>query len=94
MSDVNKGSMILFRRGMGAGGAPYGDWEIGYVTGTLFTDGLRGPVVEPSFDHPDYQCWVEILPAVPEGEMAPTTLSLPLDMGHIDPVVHGCEVGV
>lgn len=90
--DVNEGSMVLFRRGMEAGGKAYGEWEVGFVTQTFFTDGLTGPIVEPSPDRPNQRAWVEIAPAAEEGPSAPTTLSVLLDAEHIDPIRHGSEM--
>lgn len=86
MTDPNEGSAVLFRRLRPD--AAFGEWEVGYIKQTFFVDAAMR-IVAPSFDYPEYTPWVTIVPAAPEGRSAPTTLSVPLDAEHIDPIVYG-----
>jgi hypothetical protein len=89
MADPNAGSMVLFKR---FGPPPFKrDWEVGRVVSTFFAT-PSGKVVEPDFDHPEYEPWLMIVPCAPEGEQAPTSLSVPLHPNWIDPVVHGTDL--
>lgn len=89
-SDLNAGSIVLFRRGIAPDGSACGAWEVGYVEWTFFTD-AAGRVVEPDFEV-DALPWVSIIPAAPEGPMAPVRLSVPLDDEHIDVIRHRSEL--
>jgi hypothetical protein len=91
MSDVNEGSMVLYRRGIRPDGSAFGDWEVGYVDATFFADPTGAPA-DASFDRTALQAWVSILPASPEGKSAPCCVSVPLDSEHIDPIAHGTEL--
>lgn len=95
MNDPNEGSVVLFKRyGCPPESAAHRSrrWELGRVVNTFFVD-ATGRVVEPTFeDAHNLTPWVTIDSEKPEGPSAPTTLTVPLDVDHIDPIVHGTEV--
>jgi hypothetical protein len=92
MSDPNEGSVVLFRRGIRPDGSAFGDWEVGYVKQTYFVD-ESGRVCEPTLERSaDLASWLLVAPAAPDGRAAPTTVPVPLDFEHVDPIVHGTEL--
>lgn len=96
--DVNAGSLVLFKRfGCPVDSAAHRSrrWELGRIVNTFFTR-PNGQVVEITEDNyrvaHHFEVWVTISPEKPEGPMAPTTLTVPLDVDHVDPIVHGSEL--
>lgn len=90
---ANRGSLVLFRRGINLDGSSWGPWHPGYIDQTYWVDGDGKFHDEPDLANPTArQAWVSVVPATPEGPSAPTTVPVPLDAEHIDPIVHGSEV--
>jgi hypothetical protein len=88
--DPNKNSFVLFKR---YGCSPQTqNWSLGRVVDTFFVDSV-GRVVEPTEENAHLLTpWATIDPEKPEGRSAPSTITVPMDEHHFDPIVHWTEL--